>query len=176
VLKLPVKGLLQSFNVKVGDLVGAKKAEGIQVINDDIYINPERMLPAPAIHGKLTDAHIGSTGDLVSVFGEARPEVVHVSQWRNFIRLLGGTVNFGKLTMSNADLLLIDASDDDWFNFDLTRYQEQLVNGRIQMTPEAGLRIFMPDIDKIPRNALNSRINVEWMKNRNVPPPAEVVH
>ncbi len=177
VLKLPVKGLLQSFNVKVGDLVGAKNAEGIQVTNDDIYINPERMLPAPAIHGKLTDAHIGRSGnELVSVFGEAHPEVVRVSQWRNFIRLLGGTVNFGKLTMDNTDLFLIDASDDEWFNFDLTRYQEQLVNGRIQMTPEAGLRIFMPDIDKIPRNALNSRINVEWMKNRNVPPPAEVVH
>jgi hypothetical protein len=95
-------------------------------------------------------------------------------EWRNFIRLRDGTVNFGKLIMQHTDLFLIDTSQDNWFAFDLTRYQEQLVNGRIQMTPEAGLRIFMPDIDKIPRTATNRRINPEWMKNRNVPPPADV--
>ena len=175
VLKLPIKGLLQSFHVKVGDLMGAKGAEGVQVVDDDIYINPDSILPAPAIRGRLTDAHLGSkSGDLVSVFGEARPEVTRVKQWRNFIRLWGGTLNFGKLTMRHTDLILIDASDDEWFNFDLARYQEQLVNGRIQMTPEAGLRIFMPDIEKIPRTAANRLINPEWMKNRNIPPPAEV--
>jgi len=175
ILKLPVIGLLQSFHAKVGDLVGAKGAEGVQVTNDDIYIDPERILPAPAIHGKLTHAHIGrKSGDLITVFGEARPEVNRVRQWRNFIRLWGGTLNFGKLTMHHTDLMLIDASDDEWFNFDLTRYQEQLVNGRIQMTPEAGLRIFMPDIEKIPRTAANRLINPEWMKNRNLPPPADV--
>ncbi|HUI82791.1 MAG TPA: hypothetical protein VL240_01125 [Candidatus Binatia bacterium] len=175
VLKLPVKGLLQSFHVKVGDLVGANGAEGVQVTNDDIFINPERILPAPAIHGRLTDAHLGSrTGDLITVFGDARPEANQVKQWRNFIRLYGGRLNLGRLTMGPADLFLIDASGDEWFGFDLTRYQEQLVNGRIQMTPQAGLLIFMPDIDKVPRTAANRRINVEWMKNRNIPPPAGV--
>jgi len=175
VLKLPVKGLMQSFHVSAGDLMGAKGASNVQVEGDDIYLNPEQLLPAPAIQGKLTKVHIGKdTGDLVCVFGEARPEVVRVKEWRNFIRLRGGTVNFGKLTMNETDLFLIDASDDAWFSFDLTRYEEQLVNGRIQMTPEAGLHIFMPDIEKIPSTAANRRINVEWMKNRNIPPPAGV--
>ncbi len=177
VLKLPVKALLQSFHVNVGDLVGAKGAANVQVSGDDIYLDAEQILPAPAIHGKLTDVHIGNkTGDLVAVFGNARPEVIKVKQWRNFIRLRGGTVNLGKLTMVQTDIFLIDASDDEWFSFDLTRYQEQLVNGRIQMTPEAGLRIFMPDIEKVRPTAANRRINVEWMKNRNIPPPEEVAH
>ncbi len=175
-LKLPVTGLLQSFHLRVGDLMGAKGAEGVEVKDDDIYINPERILPAPAIHGKLTDAHIGSkSGDLITVFGEeARPEVQKVREWRNFIRLSGGTIIFGKLTMHHTDLFLIDTADDEWFTFDLMRYQEQLVNGRIQMTPEAGLRVFMPDIEKIPPTAANRAINIEWMKNRNIPPPAEL--
>jgi hypothetical protein len=177
VLKLPVTGLLQSFHVKVGDLVGAKGAPGVQVIDDDLYIDPERMLPAPAIRGKLSDVHIGhKSGDLITVYGNARNEVAQVRQWRNFIRMLGGVVNFGKLTMTHTDLFLIDASDDEWFTFDLANYQEQLVNGNLQMTPEAGLRVFMPDIDKLPRTTANNRINLQWMKNRNLPPPADVVH
>lgn len=174
VLKLPVTGLLESFHVTVGDLIGAKGAEGVQATDDNIYLEPGRILPAPAIRGKLSDAHIGpKTSDLITVFGEARPEVVRVQQWRNFIRLLGGTLSFGKLTMHQTDIFLIDTSNDEWFSFDLTRYQEQLVNGRIQMTPEAGLRIFMPDIERIPRTEANRRINVQWMKNRNIPPPAD---
>jgi hypothetical protein len=176
VLKLPVKGLLKSFNVKLGDLVNSKGSTGIQLAgDDDIYLNPEQLLPAPHIReGKLTDVHIGNkTGDLVSVFGVARPEVIRVKQWRNFIRLRGGTVNFGKLTMNQADLFLIDDSDDEWFNFDLAHYEEQLVNGRIQMTPQAGLRVFMPDINKIPPNAANRAISLQWLKNRNLPPPPD---
>jgi hypothetical protein len=173
VLKMPVKSLLQSFRIKVGDLVSPKGATGIQVLGDDIYLNAEQVLPAPAIRGRLTDAHIGSkSGDLITIFGSAREEVAKTQEWRNFIRLRGGTINLGKLTMKHADLALIDTSDDDWFNFDLTRYEEQLVNGHIQMTPQAGLRIYMPDIDKIPRTAQNRAISPEWMKNRNVPPPA----
>jgi hypothetical protein len=175
VLKLPVKGILKPFHVNVADLIGAQRASSVEVSGDDIYVDPTQILPAPEIRGKLTDAHIGSkTGDLVSIFGDGRPEANEVQQWRNFIRLEGGTVNLGKLTMAQADIFLIDASADDWFGFDLTRYEEQLVNGRIQMTPQAGLRIFMPDIEKVPRTAANRLINVEWMKNRNLPPPSVI--
>lgn len=175
VLKLPVKNLLKSLDIKLDDLLNAKGATGIQIAgDDDIYLQPDQFLPAPHVRGKLTDVHIGNkSGDLISVFGAARPEVIKVKEWRNFIRLRGGTVNLGKLTMSQTDLFLIDDSDDDWFNFDLAHYQEQLVNGRIQMTPQAGLRIFMPDINKIPPNAANRAINLQWMKNRNIPPPAD---
>ncbi len=175
VLKIPVKALLHSLHVNVGDLVSGKTATGVEVQNNDIYLDATQILPPPQIRGKLTDAHLGSkTGDLIGVFGVPRPEVVRVKQWRNFIRLRGGTVNFGKLTMEHADLFLIDASNDAWFDFDLARYQEQLVNGRIEMTPQAGLRVFMPDIDKIPPSAANRAISLEWMKNRNIPPPASV--
>jgi hypothetical protein len=173
VLKLPVTGLLRSLHVDVLDLVSPKGAAGVQISGNDIFLAPDRILPPPAIHGKLTDVHIGNSGELVSVFGAARPEVMRVKQWRNFIRLRGGVVNFGRLTMDPADLFLIDSSDDAWFNFDLTRYQEQLVNGRIEMTPQAGLRVFMPDIDKIPPTAANRGISLEWMKNRNLAPPPD---
>jgi hypothetical protein len=174
VLKVPVKGLMQAFHLKLVDVVGANGGPGVEVQNDDLYLNPQQLVPAPALRGKLTDAHLGSkTGDLITVFGDARPEVTEVKEWRNFIRLYGGTLSFGKLTMKHTDLFLIDSSQDEWFDFDLTRYQEQLVNSRIQMTPQAGLHIFMPDIQKIPSTAANRAINLQWMKNRNSLPPAE---
>lgn len=176
VLKLPVKALVQAFHISIQDLIGAKGAANVQVSGNDIYVDPEQVLPAPAIRGKLTDAHIGSkTGDLVTIFGDGRPEANRFKQWRNFVRLYGGTINLGKLTMARADIFMIDLSNDDWFSFDLMRYQEQLVNGRIQMTPQAGLRIFMPDIEKIPRTAQNQGISTEWMKNRSLPPPETLV-
>ena len=176
VLKLPVKGLLGMFHLKAGDLVDPKGAKGVQVDGDDIYFDPEQILPEPRKRGKLTDVHLAEkTGDIVEIYGPARPEVMKVKQWRNFIRLVGGTLEFGKLTMNYVDIVMIDISQDEWFTFDLNRYQEQMVNGYTRMTPRAGLQIFMPDIEKIPRNKVNSDISVQWMKNRNIPPPADVM-
>ena len=176
VLKLPVKGLLEAFHLKAGDLVDPKGATGVQVDGDDIYFNPEEILPEPRKRGKLTDVHLAEkTGDIVEIYGPARPEVMKVKEWRNFIRLLGGTLEFGKLTMHYVDIVMIDISQDEWFNFDFNHYQEQMVNGYTRMTPQAGLQIFMPDIEKIPRNKVNKDISVQWMKNRNVLPPADVM-
>jgi hypothetical protein len=171
VLKLPVKGLLNAFNVKAGDLVDAKGAPGVEVAGDDIYLDPEQILPPPRKRGKLTDVHIGKRGDIVEVYGDARPEVMQVREWRNFIELEGGALEFGKLTMHHTDLVMIDISNDDWFKFDLPHYQAQLVYGYTRMTPQAGLRIYMPDIDRIPPNQAERNISLQWLKNRNLPPP-----
>ena len=174
VLKVPVKGLMSAFHLNLADVVGANAGPAVEVQKDDLYMNPQQIVPAPALRGKLADAHLGSkTGDLITIFGDARAEAIERKEWRNFIRLAGGTLSFGKLTMRHTDLFLIDSSQDEWFDFDLTRYQEQLVNSRIQMTPQAGLHIFMPDIQKIPSTEANRAINLQWMKNRNLPPPAD---
>ncbi len=153
-----------------------KGAKGVQVDEDDIYFDPEQILSEPRKRGKLTDVHIAqNTGDIVEIYGPARPEVIRVKEWRNFIRLQGGTLEFGKLTMHHVDIVMIDISKDAWFDFDLNQYQAQMVNGYTRMTPQAGLQIFMPDIDKIPQNKANRDISVQWMKNRNIPPPRDVV-
>jgi hypothetical protein len=174
VLKLPVKGLLEQFRVQASDIVEPKNgSKGVEVVGDDIFFDPEQILPDPRQHGRLTDVHLRN-GDMVEVFGSARQEAMQAREWRNFISLRGGTVEFGKLTMHDADIAMIDVSQDEWFRFDLTRYQEQIVNGHTKMTPQAGLRIFMPDIDKVPATKSNKNISLQWVKNRNIPPPADV--
>src|SRR5690348_4565800 len=129
VLKLPLKGLLDAFHARAGDLVDPKGAPGVEVSGDNIYFDPEQILPPPRKRGKLTDVHISRFGDIVEIYGEARPEVRQVREWRNFIDLQGGVLGFGKLTMQHVDLVMIDISNDEWFHFDLPHYQEQLVYG-----------------------------------------------
>jgi hypothetical protein len=42
------------------------------------------------------------------------------------------------------------------------------------MTPQAGLEIFMPGLDKVTPQPANQSISAEWLKNRNLPPPPGV--
>jgi hypothetical protein len=174
VLKIPVKGLLGALKIKTAELIDPKKTKGIQVRGDDIDIDPGEMLPAPRNIGKLTDVHFTNDGDLVEVYGTAKPDVTKFKQWRNFLRLRGGAITFGKLTMKNADIIIVDTSQADWFHFDLKHYQEQLVNGDIRITPQAGLEIFMPDANKIPKTKANESIGLMWMKDRKSPPPRDI--
>jgi hypothetical protein len=42
------------------------------------------------------------------------------------------------------------------------------------MTPQAGLQIFMPDLDTLPKTKGAQSVSLEWLKNRNAPPPRDV--
>jgi hypothetical protein len=173
VLKIPLKGLLGGFHVEVANLFHPGNIPGIEVSGNDIFLDTQKLLPPPHIRGSLTNVRIVNP-DVEEVYGNATEDVTRVQQWRNYLQLDGGTIDFGKLTMRHVDLIMVDLSDDAWFDLDLTNYQEQLVNGYTRMTPNAGLQIFMPDLDTIPKNKANQNISLEWLKNRNVSPPANL--
>jgi hypothetical protein len=173
VLKMPVKALLGEFHLSLSSLFSPGNISGIEVSGNDIFFDPVKLLPPPHIRGELTGVRIVNP-DVEETYGNAQEDVTRVAQWRNFLQLRGGTIDFGKLTMHHVDLIMVDLSNDAWFDLDLTHYQEQLVNGYTRMTPEAGLQIFMPDLDTIPKTMQNQNISMEWLKNRNVAPPADI--
>jgi hypothetical protein len=173
VLKLPVKGLLGDFHVSIADLMGKSSIAGIEASQNDLYFDTQKLLPAPHIHGTLTRVRVKNP-DIEVMYGDAQNDVTRTEQWHNFLALKGGTLDFGKLTMHNVDLIMIDASKDAWFDLDLVNYQAQVVNGYTRMTPEAGLEIFMPDLDQLPPQHAPQSISKEWLKNRNLPPPPDV--
>jgi hypothetical protein len=173
VLKVPFKGLLGAFHIDISDLFHPHGTPGIEVSGSDILLDTQVLLPAPHIRGELTKVRVMSP-DIEGVYGNAEKDVSRVEQWRNFLRLREGTIDFGKLTMHHVDLTMIDLSSDAWFDLDLANYQQQLVNGYTRMTPAAGLQIFMPDLDNIPKTKVNQSIGMEWMKNRNAPVPPDV--
>lgn len=176
VLKVPVKGLMHGLHLDIKDIVGSTPVSGVEVSGNDLYLDTTKLLPPPHIRGLLTSITL-AVPDLVLVYGNAPNDETKLAQWHNFLRFEGGTVDFGKLTMHKSDLTLIDASDDAWFDLDLVNYQAQLVNGVSRMTPEAGLEIFMPDLND--RNKSVKKIPLDWLKDRNkslpqgVPMPAK---
>ncbi len=173
VLKLPFKGLLGGLHISIADLFHPQGIPGIQVSGNDIFLDTQKLLPPPHIRGQLTSVSVVNP-DLEEIYGNAQEDVSRVEQWRNFIRLSDGTLDFGKLTMHHVDLIMIDISKDAWFDLDLANYQTQLVNGYTRMTPQAGMQIFMPDLRDIPQNKTTQNISIEWYRNRNLPPPADV--
>jgi hypothetical protein len=145
----------------------------VEVTENDITFDPQTLLPPPRIRGRLTAIRVANP-DLEEVYGDAQQDVERTEEWRNFLRLRNGTIDFGKLTMRHVDLIMIDISKDAWFDIDLAQYQTQLVNGYTHMTPQAGLQIFMPDLRDIPPSKANQSISLEWLKHRDTPPPAAV--
>ncbi len=141
-LKIPVKGLLNAFGVKMADLVDAKGAKGVEVQGNDMILDAEQMLPPPRKRGKLTEVH--ASGDqLVETFGHPVLQQ-KAARWRSYLKFEGGVIEFGKLTMHDADLVLADSGNAEWFDFDLDRYQKQLEAGYSKVTPQLGLESYMP--------------------------------
>jgi hypothetical protein len=67
----------------------------------------------------------------------------------NYMVYRGAQLRFGKLTMSDTDLTLIDMDPQDPFDFYLDHYQDQLVAGYTKSTPSFGLRSYFRDYDKL---------------------------
>jgi len=172
-LKIPVKGLLGSFHIELSDLVHTTNIPGVQVAGDDISFDTQKVLPPPHIHGQLTSLKV-KPPDIEAIYGNAPNDDAELAKWHNFLRLEGGTLDFGKLTMRHVDLTLIDASQDPWFDLDLVNYQAQIVNGTTRMTAQAGLEIFMPDVDEKAPAKVAQGITLEWLKNRNRSLPPDV--
>ena len=149
---IPAAGLMNLFGIEVDDLVRSNPSAGLEIVDDDLLISPERLLPAPKLRGTLRAVRI--EGDrIVQIYG--RPVTPLPPGTRgNFMHYRGGTLRFGKLTMSDTDMRLIDADPRDPFDFSPERYQRQLVAGYSKNTPEGGLRVYMPDYDEAARTDL----------------------
>ena len=168
VLKVPMKGLLGGLSVEAADVVGSTPVPGVEVKDNDIYLDTTKLLPPPHIRGQISSVTIQAP-DVVVTYGSTTPEdEKELSHWHNFLRLRGGTVRFGHLLMEPADLTLIDASDDAWFDLDLASYRQQLVKGYSRMTPDNGLEMYLPDVGKgLPAGS----ISLETLRDKKRPLP-----
>lgn len=172
-LKVPVKGLLGTFDVKLSDLVHSTNVAGVTISGNDIIFDTEKLLPPPHIRGQLTTVRV-KVPDIEVIYGNAPNDPTQLAQWHNFLRFRNGALNFGKLTMHHADLTMIDAANEPWFDLDLVNYQNQLVNGDTRMTAQAGLEIYMPSLKNQTSKKAGQSVSLEWLKNRNSSLPADV--
>ncbi len=147
-LHLPVKGLMDLLGVEISDLVSTGRVSGVEAEKDDLILDPETLLPPPHIAGRITEVRIDGD-NIVQVFGKpAMPMRVAAA---NYMAYRGNRLRFGKLTMNDTDMILIDMDPRDAFDFYLDHYKEQLVAGYTKETPAFGLRVYMRDYNKLSR-------------------------
>ena len=123
--------LMRAFHLSLEKILDLSKAKGVSVKGNDIFLDPVKILPPPAIEGHATA--VRTDGDqLVQTFGTpnaAPPLIPPDTTVDAYMFYKGGTLHFGKLLMLDAQMQIVDARPSSWFDFSLDRYKEQLVAG-----------------------------------------------
>jgi hypothetical protein len=97
------------------------------------------------IDGNLLVQEFARTAD-DTVFGTlVRPD----ADAHNYIYFRGGSLRFGKLTMTGTDLLIHDADESDPFDLYFKEYNRQLIAGHTKNLADFGLRTWMVDYGKL---------------------------
>ena len=143
---IPTTKLMGLFGDELQDLVKARPDAGISLHDNDMILDPTKLLPPPATRGRVVKAFV--RGDrLVQIFGKGAAERPKAGE--NYVWFRGNAIRFGRLTMSNADLKLVDMDPKDPFDFYSAKYNQQLVAGYSKNTPDGALRTHMPDYNDL---------------------------
>jgi hypothetical protein len=151
-----VTGLLSALHISLSAMINVPASGNLRVEKNTILIDVFSNLPSPRLHGTIASLDCCTRG-FGLVIGS--PNAVSDSALRalvpsamaspNFLAIRRGTLKFGKLTMVDSDLDLVDADPRDPFDFYLRNYQCQLAAGEAHATLQFGWRVRMPDFDKL---------------------------
>jgi hypothetical protein len=146
---IKVGGLMRLFGLNLQKLVKLRGAPaGVQIEENDFILSPAALLPPPRVRGKVKQVQVRDSA-VINVFrsDRAKIEPLHPPDpdVKNYMLYRGGTLRFGKLTMVDADLMIVDGDQRDPFDFFLDAYNQQLVAGYDQNLPDHGLIVHMPD-------------------------------
>lgn len=154
-MHVPVKGVMGIFGLELAKMIDTSKIPGIDTEKNDLLIDLGTVLPPPHIRGKLTGVKLEPNA-LVTYFGDAaalansKPVAEATGSYMAF---QGNSVRFGKLTMANTDLMVLDLDPADELDWSQDHYRDQLVAGYSKMTPSFGLRAYVKDYGKLGHGA-----------------------
>ena len=150
---VPVKGLLDLIGLDVASLMKMPAGSGLRADGDDLLMDPTALLPPPRMDGKVKAVSVSGNRLVMQLTGAGappkRPATLPSPGSRNYLYFYGGSIRFGKLTMSDADMQLIDADQSTPFDFFPAHYEDQLVAGYSKNTRRKGLQVFMPDYSRL---------------------------
>jgi hypothetical protein len=154
-LHVPVKGIMNLFGVEIADLIKNGKLPGVEARGDDLVLDPSLVFPAPHMEGRVTATRIeGNT--IVLIFGD-KNRATKARQTGNYISFRGNRLRFGKLTMTDVDMTLVDMDPTDPFDFFLDRYKDQIGAGYSKISPNSALRIFVKDFNKLGKSKVSAK-------------------
>ena len=142
--------LLHALGLRLDKVLDLSGSRGASVKGDDMLLEPTKIIPPPTIAGRL--ASIAVEGDqIVQTFTVANDDVDGGARFRpdsgahHYIYFRGGRLTFGKLTMTDTDLLIVDADQSNPFDMYMAKYNRQLIAGSTRNLATYGLRVSMPD-------------------------------
>ncbi|HKP14587.1 MAG TPA: hypothetical protein VJT85_00915 [Gemmatimonadaceae bacterium] len=146
--------LMHALGLHMDRMMDLSKARGVSVKGDDLYLEPLAILPNPVVEGRLKSVRVEGPYMVQEFFHAADDTlfgtfVVPDSGSHNFVYFRGGTLRFGRLTMTDTDLLIHDADERDPFDLYFPEYNKQLVAGHTGNLPNLGLRTWMVDYGKL---------------------------
>lgn len=155
VLGVGVTNIMDFFGVELANVIKVKAGRGASIDGNDFILDPEAILPPPQIRGRLTRIAVGN-GVIEQTFSaqpgqDTTPLRTPTAKTPNYMYFRHGTLRFGKLTMVDADLLIVDDDPANIFDFSLDRYNDQLVAGYSKSTAALGLVVHMPDLKTLDR-------------------------
>jgi hypothetical protein len=158
-----VGGLMKFFGLHLDKLVKLKGSRGVRIQKDDFFLSPPDLLPPPMVKGRVGGVEV-SDSEIVQVFrspagNEIRQLRVPDPKATNYMYYQGNVLRFGKLTMHDTDLLILDAVPEDPFDFFLDEYKAQLVAGYSRTRADEGLTVVMQDYKRAPALPSRARSN-----------------
>jgi len=151
-----VTGLLSALHISLQAMINVPASGQLRVQGNTILIEMLTQLPPPHIHGTITSLACCAGGIALQIGSASavsdsalRALVPSAMASANFLAIRRGKLRFGKLTMVDSDLDLVDADPRDPFDFYLRDYQCQLAAGDAHATLQFGWRVRMPDFDKL---------------------------
>ena len=143
--------LMRAFNLSLEKILDLSKAKGVTVKGNDLFLDPVKILPPPAITGHATAIRVDGD-ELVQTFGSigAKPPLIPPDTTQGaYMYYKGGTLRFGKLLMLDADMQIEDLRPTGFFSFSIDEYQKQLVAGYERTLANGGLLVYMLGLEKL---------------------------
>ena len=153
-LKIPVKGMMNLFGIELASVINTSKIAGMDTDKNDLLIDLSTLLPPPHILGKVVAVRLDKNAIVTTMKGDAAPTEIGPDSG-NFMAFRGNQLRFGKLTMTDSDLVVMDMTPNDPLDWNQNRYQQQLEAGYSKITPKFGLVAFAVDFAKL-KNAKNA--------------------
>jgi hypothetical protein len=154
VLGVNGESLLHALGLHLDDMLDLSKSTAARVKGDDIYLDPTKILPPPAIAGRLTSVRVEGNA-LVQEFAKLPEDSLFSGYARadsaapNYLFFRGGRLRFGRLEMRDTELQILDLDPSDAFDLFLAEYNKQLTAGYSRNRSNLSLQAFFPDYNDL---------------------------
>jgi hypothetical protein len=152
-LHVPVKGLMDAFGVEINDLIKNGKVPGVHAEENDLILDLELILPPPHLQGRVTSVRIVGNA-IAETFGNSEKKPMERLRKGNYMSYQGNRLRFGKLTMNDTDLMLVDLDPKDPLDFYLDHYKDQVAAGYTKISTGFQLRAYVKDFEKLDKTGL----------------------